>query len=57
MQADQKIKYEKQSEEIKAKVDALKVKLEELENSGEQAWHTLKEGIDRAVEDIRKSIT
>ena len=56
VEADQRIKYEKQAQYIKLKVDAIKIKKEELRNSGEQTWINLKDGIDHAIEEIKKAI-
>lgn len=56
VEADQKIKYEKQARDIKLKIDAIKIKKEELRSSGEKTWHNLKEGIDHAIDEIKKAI-
>lgn len=55
-EADQKIKYEKQAQELKLKIDAIKIKKDELKNSGEKTWQHLKVGIDHAIEEIKKAI-
>ena len=54
--ADKKIKYEKQAQDLKLKIDAIKIKKNELQNSGEKAWLELKDGIDHAIDEIKKAI-
>lgn len=56
VEADQKIRYEKQAQDIMLKVDAIKIKKEELKTSGEKTWHNLREGIDHAIDEIKKAI-
>lgn len=56
VQAEKKVKYEKQASELKAEIDNLKVKIEQLEKSGEEAFHKLKEKIDTTIDEIRRSL-
>lgn len=56
VQADQKVKYEKQASELKSEIESLKDKIEQLEKSGEEAFHKLKEKVDQTIDEIRRSL-
>jgi nucleotide-binding universal stress UspA family protein len=53
--AEVKIVYLKQIEELKSKQGALKQRLGELKESGDEAWEDLKEGVDNALRDLKKA--
>jgi nucleotide-binding universal stress UspA family protein len=54
--AEVKIKYLQQIEELKSKQGALKQRLGELKESGDEAWEDFKEGVDDALGDLKKSL-
>ncbi len=53
---DIKIKYLEQIIELRNKQEALKKKLRELKGSGDGAWADLKEGMDYALDDLKRSL-
>jgi len=55
-EADGEIKYHQQIAELKAKRDAAKVYLSELNQSGKDAWGEIKEGFSRAVGDLKLAL-
>jgi hypothetical protein len=54
--ADARIRYAKDLDELEHGVDAAKVKLKELAESGEDGWEKLKDGIDSAMHGIRNAV-
>ncbi|MDO9116565.1 MAG: hypothetical protein Q7U39_01290 [Nitrospira sp.] len=55
-EAGAKIEYDKQINEVRAKVDAAEVKLHELKASSGDAWETLKGGVERAWTDLKTAV-
>jgi predicted ATP-binding protein involved in virulence len=54
--AEAKIEYYEQIEELRSKQATAQTKLQELSNSGEQAWEELKPGLENAWEDLKTSV-
>ena len=54
-EADLRIKYDQELQQLKAKKQEAKVKLAELIDSSEEAWQELKIGGEQAWEVIRKA--
>lgn len=50
--ADKKIKYQDEMEALKAEIARAKVELKRLSDSGEEAWHSFKVGLDEAWDSI-----
>lgn len=46
--ADVRIKYDRQIDSLERDIDATKIKLRELGESGEDAWEELKDGVESA---------
>jgi hypothetical protein len=44
-------------EELDARRDEVKARLERLESSGRQAWRELKGGVDSAMAELEKSVS
>jgi len=54
--ADAKLEYKEQIEELRAKEHAAQEKLMELKNAGEDAWEDLKAGAEIATDSLGKAI-
>lgn len=54
--ADLKIDYNEDIENMRAKREAARKKLDELGHSGDEAWEDLKEGIEKAWIDLGGAI-
>jgi len=54
--ADMRIKYQKNLNEWKSRLDDVEVKLNELSNSAGNAWDEMRTGIDSAVNELTDSI-
>jgi len=48
--------YHKQLEALRSKRDAARIKLNELESAGENAWHDLKAGVELAWESVSEAV-
>lgn len=55
-QADGKIEYEEQIQELRVKRDEMERKLEELQEANESAWEDVKKGADRAWDNMSKAM-
>ena len=55
--ADAKLNYYEQIEELNTKQQAAQEKLRELKNSGEDAWEDLKAGFELARVSLREAVT
>ena len=55
-EAEVKIDYSKEIEELNSKKDAVEYKLEELTNASGEAWREIKAGVQSAVEDLKASL-
>lgn len=55
-QAEAKLKYQHQIEVLKQQREAARLKLHELQSSGEDAWESLREGMESGWESITKAI-
>ena len=55
-EADAQIKYHKQIENIRTKQEAVREKLVELKDSGDEAWEDLKAGLDNAMKNLGDAI-
>jgi chromosome segregation ATPase len=51
--ADVKIEYEEQVADLKGRRDALRQRLADLQQAGDEAFEDLKEGTDKALEGIK----
>lgn len=56
-EADSKIKYEKELEDLRARRKDLEEKMSRLRESGEGAWKDLKTGIESAWQSLDTAIT
>lgn len=56
-EADSKIKYEKELEDLRARRKDLEEKMSRLRKSGEGAWKDLKTGIESAWQSLDTAIT
>jgi hypothetical protein len=54
--ADTRIKYAKHLEELEHSVDSAKARLKELGEAGEDGWEKMKDGVERAMNGLRKAI-
>jgi multidrug resistance efflux pump len=54
--AEVKIEYYEQIEELQSKQAVARTKLQELSNSGEQAWEELKPGLEHAWNDLKTAV-
>lgn len=55
-EADAKLEYYKQIEELQSMQDAASKKLDELKEASDDAWEDLKAGIDSAWDSLSRSI-
>ncbi|MDR9501994.1 MAG: coiled coil domain-containing protein [Desulfurivibrionaceae bacterium] len=55
-EADAKIKYNKEIEELQAMQAAAKKKLAELKEAGDDTWEELKAGIENAWDSLSKAV-
>ena len=51
-----KVEYLKQIEALRAKKEETQAKLEELKVAGDDAWDTLKAGVEKAVSELKDSV-
>jgi universal stress protein A len=54
---DAQVIYKEQIENLRTKQEAARQKLQELKDSGEEAWGELKVGLDKALEDFKKAFS
>ncbi|NTV67284.1 MAG: hypothetical protein HGB06_06305 [Chlorobaculum sp.] len=54
--ADTRIKYAKHLEELEHGVDSAKGRLKELSEAGEDGWEKLKDGVETAMNGLRKTM-
>ena len=54
--AEQKIKYNEKIESIQAKRKKLENKMDELRNSGEEAWEEFRGGVEQAWEELKNAV-
>lgn len=54
-EAESKIEYNKQIEELRNKSDAIQKKLEELKGASDHTWVDLKESIEKAMSDLKNA--
>jgi chromosome segregation ATPase len=54
-EADMRIKYENEINQLKQKQTEAQAKLEEIKNASEDAWTEFKAGADKAYEDLKSS--
>lgn len=55
-EASARIEYLKQVEALRMKKEKTQLKLEELKKAGDEAWETLKAGVEQAASDLKDSI-
>lgn len=55
-EADAKIQYQKQVEDIRSMQRSAQAKLEELKEAGDNAWEDLKAGMENARDSLAKAI-
>jgi chromosome segregation ATPase len=53
--AEAKIKYYERIQDLRAKQESLDQKLQELKESGEEAWEEVKTGVDQAIKDLKEA--
>jgi len=54
--ADARVTYHQQIDALRGKQEAAQKKLQELRESGEGAWESLKAGIDRAWDELKQGV-
>jgi hypothetical protein len=54
--AEVKIKYLEQIEELRKKQEVVKEKLHELRQSGDEAWEDFKDGLEEALDEMKKAL-
>jgi predicted nucleic acid-binding Zn-ribbon protein len=55
-EAESKIRYSRQLNDLKEKRRELESKIAELQKSGESAWENLKEGVEKAWESLKEGL-
>jgi len=55
-EADSKINYQKHLEELRARRDKAREKLEQVQSAGDEAWDDLKSGADEAWNAARDAV-
>ena len=55
-EAQVKVEYLKQIDSLRAKKEETQAKLEELKKAGDDAWETLKNGVEKAASELKDSI-
>ena len=55
-EANVKVEYLKQVEALRAGKEDTQAKLEELKQAGDDAWETLKAGVEKAASELKESI-
>lgn len=55
-EAESQLEYYKQIEDLRTRQEAARVKLEELENAGEDAWEDLKAGLENAWNELGEAV-
>ena len=55
-EAQVKVEYLKQVDALRAKKEETQAKLEELKKAGDDAWETLKNGVEKAASELKDSI-
>jgi len=55
-EAETKIEYSKEIEELNRKKEAVQNKLKDLTNASGEAWGDIKSGFENAVEDLKASL-
>jgi hypothetical protein len=50
-----KEEYKKQIKELTAQQEALQLKIQELNKAGDEAWEVLKNGVEKAATDLKKT--
>ncbi len=56
VEADAKIEYHNQMENLQARRQTLEKKLEELQQAGDDAWEDLKSGVENAWSEFEKAV-
>jgi chaperonin cofactor prefoldin len=54
--ADVKTEYSKQYEDLNRQRDKLRLKMDELKDSGGEAWDSLKDGLDGAYREMKTAV-
>jgi DNA phosphorothioation-dependent restriction protein DptG len=54
--ADMKLEYLNQVEELEGKRDGLKAKYEQLRKASESSWEDMKEGIENAWNELKEAV-
>lgn len=57
VEADAKIKYQRQLEELRANRQDLEDKIEDLQSAGESAWEELKQGVESSWHSWKESFS
>ncbi len=56
LEAEGRIEAESLIQDLKARQEAARAKLEELRSAGDAAWKDIKEGLDRAVSELGDAV-
>jgi hypothetical protein len=56
VESNVKVEYLKQVDAMRAKKEETQAKLEELKKAGDDAWETLKAGVEKAASELKDSI-
>ncbi len=55
-EANLRVEYIKQVEMLRVKKEEAEIKLDELKKAGDDAWETLKSGVDKAASELKYAI-
>lgn len=53
--ADARLRLDRQIEELKARKDDIRSRLKDMQKSGDDAWHKLRDGVDKAVGELKSA--
>lgn len=54
--AEGEIRYREELEELRSKLEIARVRLSLLGDAGEEAWREIRNGLDDAVDDLRRAV-
>ncbi|KIH75577.1 hypothetical protein SAMN05660860_00300 [Geoalkalibacter ferrihydriticus] len=53
--AESQMKFDQQIEELKKRRENVRERLKELQKSSDEAWHKMRDGIDKAVAELKSA--
>jgi hypothetical protein len=54
--AEGEIRYREELEQLRSKLEIARVRLSLLKDAGEAAWQEIRDGLDDAVDDLRRAV-